>query len=230
MTWGSRFGWRNTPGMSTNALRSIIAFRSDPPEDRRVREESDESGLVGGKPSFEAVLQSYHGKVYNLAYRLIGDRDEAADLTQETFVRAFKAYPRFEGTAEAAYAWLCRIAVNGCKNRLRQLSRQNRYEAQSLDEPFGRDDPLSGLEIRHADSGPAGALERKDLEARVQAAIQALPPEFRVVVVLRDVQGLSYKDIAEVTGATLEVVKVRLFRGRTILRSRLGPFMEPGTR
>ena len=228
MAWGSRFGWGNTPGVSADALRSIIAFRSDPPEDRRVREESDESGLIGGKPSFETVLQSYHGKVYNLAYRLIGDRDEAADLTQQTFVKAYKAYARFEGTAEAAYAWLCRIAVNGCKNRLKQISRQNRYEAHSLDQPFGQHGPLSGLEIRDADPGPAAALERQDLEARVQGAIQALPLEFREVVVLRDVQGLSYKEIAEATGATLEVVKVRLFRGRTILRTRLGPFIEPG--
>ena len=215
------------PGVSVDVLCSIIAFRSDLPEDRPPREWSDGSGAIGVKPTFEAILQLFHRKVYNLAYRLLGDSDEAADLTQETFVKAYRAYGGFEGTAQSAHAWLCRLAANGCKKSLREIGRRDRYEARSVDDPVGEDSAISGIEVSDGSANPASVFERRDLEAKIQNAILSLPPEFRIVVVLRDMQELSYREIAEATGATLEVVKVRLFRGRAMLRRRLAPYIQP---
>jgi RNA polymerase sigma-70 factor, ECF subfamily len=214
------------PGVSADVLNLIIALCSNLPEDHETRADAGEPVIAGPKPSFEALLRAFHRRVYNLAYRLLGDPDEAADLTQETFVRAYKAYPKFQGAAEATYPWLCQIAVNGCKNRFKELSRRGRFEAWSLDEPIGSDDLTVEAEIGDGSSNPAAVFERRDLEGKIQDAIQALPPEFRVVVVLRDMHGLSYKEITEVTGLTLDVVKVRLFRGRGMLRRRLSPYIE----
>lgn len=171
------------------------------------------------------MLRLYHKRVYNLAYRLLGNGDEAADLTQETFVNAYKAYSRFRGGPDAVYPWLCRIAVNGCKNKFREMERRRQYEAISLDESFDNEDTALSFQVRDESYNPASIIQQQELEAKIQEAIQALPPEFRVVVVLRDMQGLTYQEIAEVTGHTLETVKVRLFRARGLLRRRLAPYM-----
>lgn len=176
-------------------------------------------------PSFETLLHLYHKKIYNLSYRLLGDIDDAADLTQETFVKAYKAYPRFRGESSALYPWLCTIAVNGCKNRFKEMSRRNRYEVFSLDDQIDPDEPSLSLELGDDSANPAGILERKELENRIQEAVQELPPEFRVVVVLRDMFGLSYREIAEATKLSLDIVKVRLYRGRSIIRRRLLPYI-----
>ena len=106
------------------------------------------------------------------------------------------------------------------------MNRRGRFEAWSLDEPIGLDDLTVDAEIGDESSNPADVFERRDLEGKIQDAIQALPPEFRVMVVLRDMHGLSYKEITEVTGLTLDVVKIRLFRGRGMLRRRLSPYVE----
>lgn len=219
MVRGLGFGCNIAPDMSIRSASLAAAFCSDRRENDPARAGEGEIGSCG-RPSYEAVLRLYHRKVYNLAYRLLSDADEAADLTQETFVKAYKAYSKFQGTTEAAYPWLCRIAVNCCKNRFKELSRRKQYEAQSLDEP------TPGVPIADGTANPAGIVERRDLEIRIQDAVRALPPEFRIVVVLRDMQGLSYREIAEATGSTLEIVKVRLFRGRAMLRRRLSPYVE----
>ncbi len=180
----------------------------------------------GNNPDFESVLKLFQKKIYNLAYRLLGNPDEAADLSQETFVSAYKAYTRFRGSSDAIYPWLCRIAVNGCKNRFREMARRGQYEILSLDDPLCPEDSSAGLEIGDESSNPASIFEAVELEGKIQEAIMNLPPEFRVVVILRDMQGLSYGEISEVTGVPLDTVKVRLFRGRTILRRRLSGYIS----
>lgn len=202
-------------------LTLIIALCANLPEDHNAQADAGGGFGLGPKPGFEAILRAFHKRIYNLAYRLLGDTDDAADLTQETFVRAYKAYQRFQGASEAVYPWLCQIAVNGCKNRFKELSRRGKHEAWSLNEPIGDGDLSADVEISDDSANPAHLFERRDMEAKIQEAVQALPPEFRVVVVLRDMHGLSYKEIADATGLTLEIVKVRLFRGRGILRRRL---------
>ena len=175
-------------------------------------------------PDFETVLQLYHKRIYNLIYRLLGNFDEAADLTQETFVNAYKAYPRFRGATQAVYPWLCQIAVNSCKNKYKEMDRRGSREAFSLDGHLGEDSDIS-MEFGDDSANPEGIFERQELESRVLEAMQELPSEFRIVVVLRDMQGLSYKEISDATGLTLDLVKIRLYRGREILRRRLAPYI-----
>lgn len=175
---------------------------------------------------FDTVLRLFHKRVYNLVYRLIGNGDDAADLTQETFIRAFKAYPRFDGPEQAVYPWLCRIAVNCCKNNFKRSDRVNKYEAISMDESLDLGDSAVEIEFGDDSSDPAGIFQRRELESAVHETIQSLPPDFRVVVVLRDIQGLSYKEIAEATGETLDVIRVRLHRARGVLKRRLKPYLS----
>ena len=187
--------------------------------------DSDETAAANGRPSFETAIRLFHKRIYNLAYRLLGDFDEAADLTQETFVKAYKAYSRFRGTPEAVYPWLCQIAVNGCKDKFKKKSQRGRREILSLDESVEMGDSTMAFQVGDESANPASIYERRELEAKIQEAIQALPPEFRVVIVLRDMQGLSYKEIVDATGLTMETLKGRLFRGRAMLRRRLSPYI-----
>jgi RNA polymerase sigma-70 factor (ECF subfamily) len=184
------------------------------------------AGILDNRPNFETVLKQYHKKIYNLAFRVLGNADEAADLTQETFVKAYNAYSRFNGEGSALYPWLCRIAVNGCKNRFREISRRGQFEALSLDKPLEADGGEFSLDVSDESSDPAGIAQHREMEQMVQRAVTELPQEYRVVVVLRDMQGLSYKEIAEITGQKVDNVKVRLYRGRLILRRRLSNYIS----
>jgi len=214
-------------GISADSLRLFEILRRDRSArggDRAGSPGSD--GVVGGLPSFESVLRTHHKKVYNLLYRLVGDADDAADLTQETFVRAYGAYPRFRGAASAVYPWLCRIAVNAGKNKFKELSRRSAHEVVSLDGPVGDSDSCIQREAGDDSADPMGLVQRQELESKIQEAVQALPVDYRTVVVLRDMNGLSYKEVADAAGLSMDLVKTRLFRARGMLRRRLAPYLE----
>ncbi len=214
-------------GVSADSLRLLLILRRG-----RSAQGGDSAGstgadvLAGELPSFESLLQTYHKKVYNLLYRLVGNADDAADLTQETFVRAYGAYPRFRGAASAVYPWLCQIAVNAGKNKFKELSRRSSHEVVSLDEPVGDADSGFSREVSDDSADPMGLVQRQELESKIQEAIQALPLEYRTVVVLRDMNGLSYKEVADAAGLSMDLVKARLFRARGMLRRRLAGYLE----
>lgn len=170
---------------------------------------------------FDEIVDKYERRVFNLIYRLVGDYDEAADLTQDTFVAAYRSFEGFRADA-SPYTWLYRIAVNVCKNRFREKDRHKEVDGLELDaDEIG----VVGLS---ADCGlvdppptPERALERRELRRLVEEAIQSLPEDYRIVAVLRDLHGLSYREIAEAADLTLEVVKTRLARARGMLRKKL---------
>jgi RNA polymerase sigma-70 factor (ECF subfamily) len=166
---------------------------------------------------FDSLVDSYQKPIYNLIYRLLGDRDEAADVTQETFVAAYGSWRLFRGES-AAYTWLYRIAINQCKNRFRERDRRRQYEGPSVnDESWGDHRPSES---------PDGIVERRELKEMIEQAISRLPPDYRLVAVLRDLQGLSYADIAEAADLSVDVVKTRLARARGMLRKRLGAYLD----
>ncbi len=212
--------------VSADSLRLIRILRHE----RHPQGGGDAGGIgadeVAGLPSFESLLQTYHRRVYNLLFRLVGNADDAADLTQETFVRAYRAYPRFRGEQSAVYPWLCQIAVNAGKNKFKEQSRRNAREVMSLDESPGDSD--SGIQREFGDDSadPMGLVQKQELESKIQEAIQALPVEYRTVVVLRDMNGLSYQEVADAAGLSMDVVKTRLFRARGMLRRRLAAYLE----
>lgn len=175
--------------------------------------------------SFDEIVAKYEKRVFNLIYRHINDYDDAADLTQETFINAYRAFGRFRGDSKV-YTWLCQIALNACKNRFRQRDRARPLTGPSLDEPAEEGSGASPRDLPDWTHAPDCIFERKELGQQIQVAIAALPLDYRTVVILRDLQGLTYQEIAEVTGLTLETVKTRLHRGRLMLRRRLEPYVK----
>jgi RNA polymerase sigma-70 factor (ECF subfamily) len=179
----------------------------------------DEQALIasarkGDTRAFNQLVMLYQSMVYNLAYRILGDPDAAADATQDAFLKAFKAMRRFRGGSFKA--WLLRIVTNACYDQLRKKQRR---PTQSLDDLPVEQDHVQYL--RDPAEHPDERLERQELNDLIQAGIETLPPEQRVVLVLSDVQGLSYQEIAEAASLSLGTVKSRLSRGRAKLRDYL---------
>jgi RNA polymerase sigma-70 factor (ECF subfamily) len=197
---------------------------------RRAKPASEERLTVAyepsesGRPSFDAVFDLYHRKVFNVIFRLVGDYDEAEDLTQETFVNAYRAYDRFRGESQV-YTWLYRIAVNVCKNRFKQERRASRLPMDSLDEPLPGDDGPMQREVPDDKFNPLRAIEAGELRTVIHQAIQELPPEYRVPIVLRELQELSYAEIAQIMEIPVDTVKTRIFRARGLLRNKLAPYL-----
>lgn len=171
--------------------------------------------------AFTELVQLYQGRVYALVFRMLGRREEAKDVTQEVFVQVFKAIDSFRGDAKLS-TWLFRVAINLCKNRMKYHSRRAASAHQDLD---GIAETTS---TGHAEGVSIGSVERPDelvqglqLEVVVRRAIGEIDAEFRRLVILRDVEGLSYEEISDVTGLAKGTVKSRIHRGRAQLRERV---------
>jgi RNA polymerase sigma-70 factor, ECF subfamily len=176
--------------------------------------------------TFDELVDKYEKKLYNLILRHVGDPDETADLTQDTFVNAFRGFPTFRGESKIL-TWLCQIALNQCKNRFRQRDRRRDWEGPSLDAPAttGADEGRL-LEIPDWSQSPERALEAKELQRQILGAIEGLAPEYRTVIVLCDLQHRSYADIAQIVGLSLETVKTRIHRGRLMIRRKLEAYLK----
>ncbi|WP_432564603.1 RNA polymerase sigma factor SigE [Kineococcus sp. SYSU DK003] len=160
-------------------------------------------------PTWEEVVHDHSARVYRLAYRLTGNRHDAEDLTQEVFVRVFRSLSSYQpGTFEG---WLHRITTNLFLDQVRRKQRI-RFDALAED---------AGEKLASTDVGPERAYEHRNLDDDVQRALDALPPDFRAVVVLCDIEGLSYEEIAATLGVKLGTVRSRIHRGRAQLRAAL---------
>ncbi|MHB0936117.1 MAG: sigma-70 family RNA polymerase sigma factor [Armatimonadota bacterium] len=186
----------------------------------------NKESLATALPPFEVLFTRYEKGIFNLIYRMVGDYEDATDLTSQTFLHALRAYDRFRGEAQA-YTWLYRIAVNLCKNHFRKRDREARIEIVSLDAPIITDGEEMERDIEDLTHSPEVSLESQELQTLIQQAIMGLSQDLRVVILLRDVQGLSYQEVAEVTNCTVEAVKSRIFRARGHLRRVLGPHLRP---
>ncbi len=174
---------------------------------------------------FEDLIDKYEKRVFNLIYRIVGDYDDAADLTQDTFVAAYRAFDSYRAEA-APYTWLYRIAANVCKNRFRQVDRRKGVEALSLDDDtIAIGEPAGDRGLTTAIPTPEKALEQDEIRRAVEKAILALPEDYRIVIVLRDLHGLTYREVAEAAELSIDVVRTRLARGREMLRRRLGQYL-----
>lgn len=186
----------------------------------------NKKSLATALPPFEVLFTRYEKGIFNLIYRMVGDYEDATDLTSQTFLHALRAYDRFRGEAQA-YTWLYRIAVNLCKNHFRKRDREARIEVVSLDAPIIADGEEMEREIEDMTHSPEVSLESREMQALIQQAIMSLSHDLRVVILLRDVLGLSYQEVAEVANCTVEAVKSRIFRARGHLRRVLGPHLRP---
>ena len=167
---------------------------------------------AGDRRAFEELVRTQQHRVYGLALRMLGDPAEAQDVAQEAFLRAHRGLPEFRGDARLS-TWLYAIASRLCLNRLAGSERRIVRHG---------DDTLSRLADAHP--GPDQALERSELEEALHRAIGELPEERRIVVVLRDVEGLAYEEIAEVLELPIGTVRSRLHRARLDLKEKLERF------
>lgn len=189
---------------------------------QRVGQEPGPAGR--SRLPFAQVIAENYERIYNVIYRLVNSEEEAADLTQDTFVAAFRAYDRFRAES-SAYTWLYRIAVNLTKNRFEKQERTEARHAFSLDAPVQVDEDEVGREVEDWGLSPERASENRQLGEFLLSEVARLKYEYREVVVLRDLAGLRYREMAEVLGCSVEAVKSRLFRARTVLRERLEEFL-----
>ena len=172
--------------------------------------------------SFEEIHKKYQDKIFNLILRIVGDRTDAEDLTQTTFINAYVAWGRFRGEARVS-TWLYQIAVNNCKNRFKQRDRQREREPISLDNSIETDSGELTREVADWRDAPERVLLDQELAQQIRRAVEALPPEYRTVLILQQ-EDLSYEDIARITGLTVQAVKTRLHRARNRVRQRLEPY------
>ncbi len=196
--------------------------------------DGDALAMVGQQPSshewltsadllFDRNVRLYKDRIFHYVCRLSGDVEEAEDITQEVFVRAYRARETFRG--ECSYlTWLYRIAINLCIDRARD--RQRRVdEAFSLDAPTD-DADAPGWEPSDWSQDPCRELERAELCERVQQSVDTLPHKLRDVIVLYFMQGLTYEEIASTLGCSIGTVKSRLFNAKARLARKLRPYVE----
>jgi|SRR6185369_2600405 len=177
----------------------------------------------GEADAFDSLIQRYSGDIYALLFRITQNPDEAGELTQETFLKAFKAISKFRADSELK-TWLFRIAINESRNRHRWWKRRFRERTVSLDDTVGNTDITLHDTLADTSENPESSLLRRETEQALEAALISLPQSFREVIVLCDIEGQSYQQIAEVLGINIGTVKSRIARGREELRRRLKGF------
>lgn len=171
--------------------------------------------------AFREMVDEYGDRVFNLTYRMLGNREEAEDLAQEVFITVFKSIDTFRGDSKFS-TWLYRITANHCKNRIKYLARRHDRGKAELDERAeggGADGPSLGAP--RPSPRPDMQLEGAEMERVLQEAIAELEEEQRILVILRDVEDLSYEEICAITDLPEGTVKSRLHRARLALRKKL---------
>lgn len=170
--------------------------------------------------AFNEIVRQYGDKVFSLVYRMIGSRAEAEDIAQEVFVTVFKTVDGFRGESKFS-TWLLRIAANHCKNRIKYLARRPVAGAglDGVGDEALADRGTSPVQARI--EAPDVMMEAAEMEALTQAAIAALEEDHRLLIVLRDVEELSYQEIGEITGLAEGTIKSRLHRARMVIKEHL---------
>ena len=167
--------------------------------------------------AFRELLEGHRDRVYNITFRMLGNRAEAEDVAQEVFITVFKTIETFREESKFS-TWLYRVTVNHCKNRIKYLARRHDRDRDELDESSNGHNGAIGSP---APASPDRALEGAQMEKLLQEAIGSLDEEHRVVVVLRDVEDLSIEEICKITDLPDGTVKSRLHRARLALRKKL---------
>ena len=175
---------------------------------------------AGEAKAFDLLVTQYANDIYALLYRITEDAEEAGDLTQETFLSALKAIKKFRGEADLK-TWLFRIAINESRNRFRWWKRRFKGKTVSLDAPVGESETPLGETFPSDFASPEENVLQHEREKALRKALNDLPEIFRAVVILCDIEGMSYEEIASVLEINLGTVKSRIARGRDELRRKL---------
>jgi RNA polymerase sigma-70 factor, ECF subfamily len=184
-----------------------------------------ERARQGDRAAFGQLVNEYKDKIYNYVARMLNDPYEAEDVTQEAFLRAYKSLPRFRG-ASSFHTWLYRIASNLAIDVVRKRKRQD--PTFSLDEPLESDDGDYERELPDETGGPEDRTSTRETRVAVRRAIMDLPEKLRDVMILYELQGETYEDIADILDVPLGTVKSRLFNARNRLKDSLQELVEAG--
>jgi len=176
-----------------------------------------EDFLSGSEEAFNRLVLRHQKMVFNIAYRYLGNYDDASEVAQDAFVKVYKSLGKFRGESKFS-TWLCSIVLNLSRNRCRKMKGKKFY---SLDEPIDTGEGEVRLQIADNSEGPDEALEKKEMRSRIHACLNRLSPEYREALVLRDIRGMDYNHISHVLNCAEGTVKSRLYRGRMELRKML---------
>lgn len=166
---------------------------------------------------FDALVERYHKQAYNIAYRMAGNHADAEDLVQDAFIRAFRFFGQYR--RELPFdSWLYKIMSNVFIDKLR---RKPKAAIRSLDQPVTTSEGEVQFDVADTASGPEETVLSREMDSRIQAALDTLPEVFRLTVIYADIEGLSYEEIAEATDTNIGTVRSRLHRGRRLLRNKL---------
>ncbi|MEW5770666.1 MAG: RNA polymerase sigma factor RpoE [Pseudomonadota bacterium] len=189
--------------------------------DREIDLQLVERVREGDKQAYGLLVEKYRRKLIRLLSRMVRDPDEIEDIAQEAFIKAYRALPQFRGDA-AFYTWLYRIAVNTAKNYLAAKGRgMQTLSEQALDD---EDEPDERLVVQD-NSTPESELLSKQMAYAVNEAVEALPEELRQAITLREIEGMSYEEIAEAMACPIGTVRSRIFRAREAIAAKLRPIL-----
>jgi RNA polymerase sigma-70 factor (ECF subfamily) len=175
--------------------------------------------------AFEMLVVKYQRRIERLIGRMVRDTDLVPDIAQETFIRAYRALPQFRGDS-AFYTWLYRIAVNSAKKALSDMKRDPTVTESAL-RPAGEDEETSRAETELSDGEtPEAVMASKEIAAAVNAAVEALSEDLRQAITLREIEGLSYEEIAETMNCPIGTVRSRIFRAREAIALKLRPLLD----
>lgn len=175
---------------------------------------------MGQMDAFDELVEEYQTLVYALALRILNDAEDARDVTQETFLKVYRHFAHFRGEASLK-TWICRIAINQAHSTERWWRRRQRSQTRSLDAPLGLfddDDRCAGELLASPAATPEDEAMAHERGRQIERALSQLKKDFRVAVMLRDIEGLAYEEIAYVTEVSVGTVKSRIARGREMLR------------
>jgi len=176
----------------------------------------------GDVRAFDELVERYHDRIYNLTYNMTSNREDAEDLTQEIFVKAFKALPRFKGKS-SFYTWLYRIAINKTINYRKKRNRNRPISLDQFDQEIKTDETYHDLTAK---GSPLRNINLTELQQKLNAAMQTLSEKHRAVLVMHDMQGIPHDEIAKVVGVSSGTIRSRLFYARRQMQTELAEFMK----
>lgn len=184
-----------------------------------------ERTVAGDNRAFELLVVKYQRRIQRLIGRMVRDVDLVEDIAQETFIRAFRALHQFRGDAQF-YTWLYRIAVNTAKKSLMELKRDPTVSEGSFRSTDDEDETSRPRNEPTTDETPESVLAAKEIGAVVNAAMESLPNDLRQAVTLREIEGLTYEEIAAVMNCPIGTVRSRIFRAREAISAKIRPLLE----
>jgi RNA polymerase sigma-70 factor (ECF subfamily) len=209
-----------TETTASAAMRSVDLSKEQPNDQQLVLRAQQ-----GDRRAFDLLVLKYQHRVLRLVGRFVRDPDQAFDLAQEAFIKAYRALANFRGES-AFYTWLYRIAVNTAKNQLVATAREGYSVSLNSGGGDESDEPLPEPEALRDHATPEDMAASQELEQEIRAAISALPEDLRTALTLREMEGLSYEDIAVVMSCPIGTVRSRIFRAREAVEERIKPLLD----